>query len=302
MGKKTKLIGLLCLLSTTVSAIDLLDPRVRFVNDFPRPASMTAPLGDIEFSADGNTVWFIDAAATADASVWAMNVERATNGSVTGFSNPTQVFTDAEADTGLSIGPGTDTFVYRTADLGVTQRFSDGSFEDHIISEYGNANGGLAFVPNQFSNGGSIVSSSCDSNEIYLHTVSDDGDGSFTVGTSTLYADLQSLGSLSVCVGDVAFVTEGALAPALVFIVYGSLGSLGDVFAYELDATTGEPIDGPLTEPFPLAGSIDNGENWGVAVDPISGNLFVIDKEASNPEIFQFSLDGIFLDRFEPSP
>ena len=302
MRKIATLTALLLLLSAPAATIDLLHPNVRFINNFPMPASMTPPLGDIAFSADGNTAWFIDAAGTVDATVWSTTVERAKGGTVTGFSSVTAVFSAQDADGGLTVGPGTDTFVYRTAGLGITQRFADGSFEHYEITDYDNSGGGLAFVPEAFSSAGNIVTSSCSDNRMYRHSVSDDGDGSFSIGAPGLYENLESLAFLGLCLGDVEFVSEGALSPTLVFVVFGPGGSLGDLWALELDASSGEPVDGTMTEPFPLAGSIDNGQNWGLAVDPISGHVFVVDRESSNPEIFQFSLDGVFLDRFEASP
>lgn len=297
MSPKYPALPVLLALPLTAAAIDLLDPRLAYVNQFAMPSEVTAPLGDLEFSSDGATAWLISASGSDDASVWRFVVERDDSGVVTGFSAASQLFADAGVDTGLTLGPNTQTFVYRTSSLGITQRFEDDATEDYSIVNYSDAGGGLAFVPGAFSQAGNIVSTSCGG--AYLHQTSPDGDGSFTINAGQLYADLSLLGSFGICVGDLEFLTESRLAPAMLFAADGG-GGLGEVFSIELDPGTGEPVDGTQTSPTPLIDGLGAGAAWGLAVDPVNNNLFVIERDGANADIFQFSLNRIFRDRFEP--
>ena len=87
-------------------SVDLLDGRFQVINEFPMPANLTDPLGDLLFSDDGSQVFIVDASESTGSAVWQAPVTRNAAGDVTGFGTFTQLFADEEIDTGLTLGPG----------------------------------------------------------------------------------------------------------------------------------------------------------------------------------------------------
>lgn len=263
------------ILSATIPASAQLvveHPYYHIEGEFGLPVGLTESLGDMMFSSDGSMVYFIDQSEDETSAVWTAPVIR--DGlRVTGFGTMTHIFTEPWMDTGIEFAPGSSTLFFRGWDPDVAaigQRRSDGVIEYKPTVNYDGGNGGLAFFPPNYSNGGNLVSSSYDDATIFMHAVSDDGDGTFTVADGTLFADFLGLG-LTTGMGDVEFLTSGPLAGTLLIAFYGYADwSLSYI---DLDTTTGLPSGGATPTPIPfLTGTT---EAWGVAVDPVTDSIWV---------------------------
>jgi len=269
-----------------VLGLDVLDDRFELINEFDPPAPLTAAFGDLLFSADGSLAYVIDQSEGATSAVWVASVARDAAGNVTGFGTFTQAFADEFIDTGLAFGPGTDTLVYRTAGEGIAQRLNDGTIEDRPITNYDSSFGGLAFVPGIFSNGGDIVSVSYNEGVVYQHPTSPDGDGSFTISDPVAFADFSgSIGTFTI--GDVAYITSGPLSGAMMVTAYNN-SDTADIYYFPIDGASGLPAEGLTPTPVPFANNGD-GEAWGVATDPVSGNIWLIDFDGSGSDLFQIA-------------
>jgi len=287
MLRKTFIAVLLLLgVPHAVLALDVLDGRFVLINEFDPPAELTEPFGDLMFSSDGNLAYVIDRSEDSSAAVWVATVTRDATGNVTGFGTFTQTFADEDIDTGLTFGPGTDTFVYRTAGDGIAQRFNNGAIEDRPITDYDPSFGGLTFVPGMFSNGGDIVSVSYDEGVLYQHPTVADGDGSFTIGTPAVFADLSSsIGTFTI--GDAEYITSGPLAGTMMVAAYNS-SATADLYYFPINSSTGLPAQGLTPTPVAFANNGD-GEAWGVATDPVTGNIWLIDFDGTDSDLFQIA-------------
>lgn len=285
MQKKTFItVLLLAGMPHAVSALEVLDNRFELINEFDAPAELTAAFGDLLFSADGNLAYIIDQSEDSPSAVWMASVARDDAGNVSGFDTFTQVFADVGIDTGLSFGPGTDTFVYRTEVNGITQRLNDGTIEGRPITNYDPSFGGLTFVPEAFSTGGDIVSVSYNEGVLYQHPTAPDGDGSFTINDPTTFADFSgSIGTSTI--GDVAYVTSGPLAGTMMITAYNN-SDTADIYHFPIDSATGLPAEGLTPTPVPFVNNGDN-EAWGVATDPVTGNIWLIEFDGTGSDFFQ---------------
>lgn len=267
------------LLSAQVSALTIEVPGYQVINEFNLPPNLSEPLGDLLFSNDGVTAYIINNSERPGAGIWSAPVIRNSTGNVTGFGAFSLLFTDEEADTGLTFGPGTDTFFYRVQDIGIAQRFSNGTIEDRPINNYDDEFGGLAFVPDLYPNAGDLLSIDYRNGQIWRHEVTADGDGSFTIADASLVASGLPTSTGSTGAGDLEFITTGPLAGSLLLTNYGT-PSLNVAFI-SLDAN-GNPADGPNPTLVPFA-TDSAAEAWGLAVDPITSNIWVINfNEDSN--------------------
>ena len=248
-------------------------PQYAIVGQFGLPAGLTESLGDMMFSSDGSTVYFIDQSESSVSAVWTAPVMRDGGGNVTGFGAMTQLFAEPDMDTGLEFAPGSSTLFFRGYDPdepAIGQRQSGGTIEYKRINNYDGTYGGLAFFPSNYSNAGDLVSTSYDDAIIYMHAVSDDGDGTFTVADGTLYADFSGLG-LTQGMGDLEFVRSGPLAGTLLIAFYDHTDE--SLSYIDLNATTGLPAGGTTPTPVPfLSGTT---EAWGIAIDPSTGNIWL---------------------------
>lgn len=270
----------------------VLDQRFEVVNEFPLPADLNPNLGDLMFSADGTTAFVITASESSASAVWTASIVRDGAGDVTSFGAFSEVFADPMIDTGLTLAPGSDTLFYRVIGA-IAQRRADGAIEQEPIVDYGGTFGGLAFLPAGYPNAGSLLSSSFGDAAVYLHPVSDDGDGTFTIGEPTLWADL----GLDVDdLGDVEVVSSGPLAGSLLGTSFGA--DPATLFTVEIDPATGLPAGGTTPAVMPFATGLTNG--WGVAVDSITGNLWSIRFTAGSPALIQIGVKrALFADGFE---
>ncbi len=273
-----------------------LHPALRLVNQLPIPDGLEDSLGDLMFSADGATAYFIDNSEASDAAVSSGPVLRDPDGTVTGFGPMTFLFSDTDADTGLEFAPGSDTLFYRglngaSGAYGIAQRTALGAIEYKDLLGAGEQYGGLAFLPAQYQQTG-LVTTSYETGMVYHHSVTDDLDGTFTIGNETVFARPEENDVL----GDPEFVLSGYFANHLIMAIYDQQDR--SLIALELDPVTGLPVDGTDTEPKILASGVDGA--WGTAIDPVTGHLWLIDFGAGPADLLiQIESVGIFVDGFE---
>jgi hypothetical protein len=273
---------LLCLLVSQHSQAQLVleDPAYEIVSTFPVPAELTSELGTIMFSGDGNTVFVIDDSEDVGSAVSSAAVTRDAAGDVVSFGVFTEVFSYGELDTGLEYGPGSNTLFFKfyvSSDLGedaigaIGQRLPSGIIETTAVSGYDGEYGGLAFFPPGYANAGNLVTGAYDETyTLWTHSVTPDGDGSFTVnGAGTLYADFTSADEYYV--SDLVFITRGPLAGNLMVALYDGNNSL----VYFPIGADGLPVGGVDVTPTVFASGTTGA--WGVAVDPVSDNIWMID-------------------------
>lgn len=135
-------------------AINLDIPGFSVVNTFSLPAGVPAPLGDVTFSADGNTLLILGGSEGSNGGIWAVPVTRDTTGTVTALGAATQLFAHPFMDTSYEQKPGTDTFFFRRPN-GVGERRPDGTI---VTFNTGAAFfGGLAFIPEPLPNAGDLT-------------------------------------------------------------------------------------------------------------------------------------------------
>lgn len=261
------------------------EPEYQVFNTFDIPPNLTSSLGTILFSADGNTVWILDESEDSDSSIWTATVTRDAQGNVTAFGAFSEVFEYDYMDTGLEFGPSSDTMFFYVYDGGIGQRLANGTVEVTAVSPYDDSYGGVAFIPGSYPNGGSILHASYDDGQVYIHAATPDGDGSFTVnGTGTLYADFSvSIGTSTL--GDIIVITNGPLAGNVMMAIYDLSGM---TLAYFPIGADGLPVGG--TTPTPQTFASGDLGTWGVAFDPVTGNIWAVDYDSSDVDaLYQIS-------------
>ena len=237
------------------------------------PAAVPEYYGDLSFSSDGNTAYFIGLAEDSGSGVWEAAVNRDGNGNVTGFGAAANLFMEDKIDTGLLHYPGSTTQFYRgyasTTQSSIGQRTAGGAIEHKVINNYDGDYGGLAVVPDLYPNAGNLLSSSYRDGQIFQHSVSDDGDGTYTIGPGPLFVDYVKTSSL----GDIEYVTSGPLVNTLIFVDYDDEGDQ-TVGYYSIDPATGLPVGGTTATPQLFVTGYDWA--WGLSIDPVTDNIWVI--------------------------
>jgi hypothetical protein len=281
--------------STGLAQMVVEEPGYEIINTFGVPAGLTSELGAMMFSADGNTVYILDDSEDSGSTIASASVSRSGNGNVVGFGAFTEVFAYPNLDTGLEFGPGTGTFFFHVYSDEIGQRLTDGTVETTTITGYDGEYGGLGFIPADYTNGGDILSSAYNEYyKLYKHDVTPDGDGSFTVdGAGTLYADFTAADEYYVA--DIIFITSGPLAGNVMVALYEGTNTL---VYFPLDAD-GLPAGGVSVTPQVFASGYTGA--WGVAIDPITDNIWMIDYDETDgiamTQIGQ--IPPVFLDGFE---
>ena len=138
-----------------------------------------------------------------------------------------------------------------------------------MINNYDGTYGGLAVVPDLYPNAGNFLSSSYYDGQIFLHSVSDDDDGTYTIGDGTLCADY----GVTYSVGDMEYVTSGPLANTLIFADWNDAAN-HTVHYYSIDPATGLPVGGTTATPQLFVSGYDDA--WGLSIDPVTDNIWVI--------------------------
>jgi hypothetical protein len=264
------------------------DPRFRVVNELDPPAGVTQPLGDLAFSGDGATAYFISNTESPASAVWSAAVVRNASGDVVGFQNAVRELEIEDLDTGLAFAPGSTTLFYRLTNA-IGHHPPGGPAQAHPIN-YG-VFGGLAFLPAGSTHAGSLISTSHSAEAIYLHSVSDDHDGTYTVGPASLYADLDGVDP-----GDLEVATRGLLAGSALVADYASSTP---VVSFPLDPVTGLPQEGTSPTLLPFATASGLVLTWGLAIDPVTDNIWILLYAGSGPLMIQIERAALFEDGFE---
>ncbi|MFK8013798.1 MAG: hypothetical protein AB8B80_17295 [Marinicellaceae bacterium] len=234
-------------------------------NTFITPGNPGSPYGDILFSRDGNDIYMIENTEFATSFVSKAEVTRDIQGNVIAMGEFVTVFSTPFIDTGLTYAPNSDTLFYYITNAGVTHRTSKGLQEVYVDSNYNDDYGGLAFIPEKYSNGGQLLKVDFVNGEIWKHQVSDDGDETYTLSPATLVSSLVEME-----LGDIEYITQGPLSDHLIIANY--IDETFSLFTIPVNSQTGLPEENPVMTPF--ASTL--GGNWGLAIDPITNNLWVV--------------------------
>lgn len=274
-------LGLFLLLAAgaPAQAIVLDLPGYAVVNQFGLPAGVPAPLGDVLFSHDGNTLYILGNSEGSGSGVWQTPVNRDASGNVTSLGPATNIFTSADPslDTSLEFRPGTsNTFFFRAIDGVVGQRRPSGIIDSTTVPG-ADFYGGAAFVPGSLPNAGDLLVGSWAGGEIQTMSFTVNPDGTFSLGAPAFYSNTQPGAT-----GDMHFVPTGAFVDDLMFTNWDD-GTIGIV---DIDPLTGAPVGGGIMPTITqFAHDLGVGP-WGLEFDPISGNLFVSNWEGSPADTF----------------
>ena len=289
--KYFSVISLLFCHALEAQTITDVEPGFILVNEFIEPSGATFSLGDILFSEDGDTIYILSDSDTKTSAVQIASVVRNDAGDVTGFGSFEELFAEENMVSGLIFAPGTDTLLYRRSpfdpDNYISQRTNTGTIIETAISDYDDALGGLAFVPSQYSNAGQLLSTSSGDQAIFLHTVSDNLDSTYTISeTSSKTADFTGFD-----IADIEYITSGAFQDRIVMAVTSDTSS--SLAMISVDDVTGLPLDGASM--YSIASGTDSA--FGVAIDPITLNIWVVDYLENS--ITQIRIDTIFKNSFD---
>jgi hypothetical protein len=242
------------------------------LNQFDDPAGVAVAYGDLLFSDDGDLVYMIVDSEELTGNVMTASVNRSPNGNVIGFGAFTELFSAENIDTGLTFAPNSDSLFFHQFNIGIGQRDAVNNQEVYTIVNYDDDYGGLAFIPQQYSNGGKLLKADYVNNQLWMHDVTDDGDGTFTLSAATLISNLNAA-----AIGDIEYITAGPLANHIMVADYtfDSADPFNEpaIFTIAVDTVTGLPVADPVSMPF--ARGVN--EAWGLSFDPITGNLWLID-------------------------
>ncbi len=175
-------------------AVTMHVPGYEVVNQIYPPVGVPDDYGDMLFSPDGTTAYFLGNSEDSDSTIHSAPVIRDGSNNVTAFGASTLVVAHPYLDTGLAWGPNSDRLFARTTEDGFVEiRLSDNGTRATTINNYDNYYGGLALVPPGFSLDGLIASSYYDGG-LYRHDLVLENTGpnadTHTIGPGTLYADL----------------------------------------------------------------------------------------------------------------
>jgi hypothetical protein len=271
------------LLALTSAALiaQTLPPGTTFVRTYDNPTlGVPGPLGGLEFSADGRTLYVGGAANAASGAVYALPVVRDAANLVIGFGAPVQHTPAPEIDGGLQFGPGGTLFwtTYSNHQLG--QLPPGGTYVEFPLTGTGvpSSTGSLEFVPAPLPNAGDLLVASYSAGDIYTVPLTPNGNGTYTPGQATLFV------SLPAGTEGMRHIPSGPSAGSMVIVNY----SLGNLSLLRLNLATGMPIILPGGQPdiTPFITGVTNAE--GIVFDPITNDFFVSTYTAGN-QIYQFS-------------
>jgi len=260
------------------------------VNEFLEPTGETSALGDMLFSADGNTVYVLSDSESESSYVSTATVTRNSAGDVVGFGAFTQFFAAEYMDTGLTFAPGSETLFYRRSvapsENYISQRSPLNTVEETVISGYDAYFGGLAFIPNQYNNANNLISASFSDQTLSMHLVTDDLDGTFTVSPAAI-----QVAAFTSAIGDLEYITSGPLEHTILIANYNNTDA--SLVMIPVNNVNGLPNPNPTTTV--IASGSDGA--WGLAIDPITNNIWSID--FFNNSLTQIKIDWVFKNGFE---
>ncbi|WP_395373445.1 PKD domain-containing protein [Marinicella sp. W31] len=259
------------------------------INRFLDPSDSRDTLGDLLFTPDGSQAQLIVGSESSAGKVLIADVVRDANQNVTGFGVWSELFARPNIDTGLTYAPGSDSFLYYVYDEGIGQRTAMGAEEIFTVVNYDIEYGGLAVVPDNYSNAGKIIKAEYEDGRLFIHDLADDGDDTFTISPGVLQSQLPFSDP-----GDIEYITNGLLADHIVVAAYNNLEST--IGLIPVDPVTGLPAATPTIQVL----ASGNNSAWGLSIDPITGNLWLIGY--GDYLLTQYKLDElIFKSGFEPS-
>jgi len=228
-----------------------------------------ANYGGLMFSPDDANVLLIGGSAnTANAKIYAIPVNRDTDGSVIGFGCDVvalPVYDAPRIDGGLDVGPDGVIFYATYSDNTIGQIMPGSTGPDRVIAlgplGVASSTGTLRFVPPGFAGAGRLKIVSYNASRWYDAEVSPDGNGTFDIAVTRGFVQLSGgpEGTVYIAAGNPQFAVDSVLVTK-----YGA----NRVDAYEIDAN-GDPI--PSTQRVFVSG-LTNAE--GAAIDPITGDFF----------------------------
>jgi hypothetical protein len=281
---------------------------VKNVWDAANTLGIPQELGGLLFSEDGNTLYAVGASEDPASAVWAIPVTRDPVSRAVTDLGPmaavTKVF-DGDSGTpgsgitaGFSLGPeGTLFYAYWDKNaLAERPGGLAGAETQYDMGALGipAATSGLMFSPHRTDpgTGFGMLQMSANAPEIYDVPLTPAGGGLFVPGTVSLFVTL-----LGDDVGGIQYVPAGLFAGDVMYVSW----SAGEVRRLDVDPTTGLPVDAtsmlptlgtsnPVDERF--ASDLGNGP-WGLAFDPLTGELFVGTWQGNPPNsIVQIGGDG----------
>lgn len=271
-------------------------------NQFSLPTGVPTPLGDVAFSADGNTLYILGASESADSGVWSVPVTRdPVSRRVISLGAATLFFSfppnPGSIDTSLEFHPsGNGTLFFRTNDVDpvtfmpvagggdIGQRTSDGTITLFQADAGALSFGGLVFMPSGLSalNGIDLLVGDWFNGVTNSYSLTDNGDGTFTPVFIEGKSPYSNTVGVSFTTGDQHFVPSGDFANDLMFTNWSGSDALGGTIGIiDIDPDTGFPVTG--ADIIPFASGFGLGP-WGLEFDPITNDLFVSnwDGEPSN--------------------
>jgi hypothetical protein len=230
------------------------------------------PLGGLEFSADGGTLYVGGSANGPSGAVYSVPVIRNTSSQqVVGLGAGVFHAAAPDIDGGLAFGPAGTLFFTRFPANAVGQ-IAGATYASFPLSASTASVGGLEFVPQGFPNGGTLLVTSATNGDVFTVGLTSVGNGTFTPGAASFFA------SLAGGTDGLRTIPNGTQSGDI--LVTNS--ALGTIEMLHTDSTTGLPFGGattPLVTPF--ATGIPGVE--GIAFDPLTHDVFVTAGGAAGP-------------------
>jgi hypothetical protein len=247
---------------------------------FTTPVVGPASLGGLTFNASGSQLLLAGGAAGSGAVAYAYTPVRDPGTSrITGLSAPSAFASTPSVDGGLDLHAGILFWAtYPTHQVGQFNTVTATSTMTPLPTAW-STTGGLTVVPAGYPNAGTLLVSSYSTGDIYAIPLIPAGNGFFNLGVAVLWANMPASGSEGM-----DFVASGPLAGSLLVANY----AFGQIDVVSVDAFTGLPVGGPSAPVVsPLITNLSGAE--GVAIDPVSGDLFVSSYSSST----LFRVDGL---------
>jgi hypothetical protein len=245
---------------------------------FGFPTVGPAPLGGMTFDATGTQLLLVGGAGATGATAYAHGpIRHPGTGRITGLGSATPFGLTPNADGGLALHGGLLWWAkYPTHQVAQLDPVT-GLTATTALPAAWSTTGGLTFVPPGYPNAGELIVSSYSYGSLYSFPIVPAGNGFFNLGPATLYATMPQFGSEGL-----AFVSSGPLAGHLLVANY----TYGKIAAIPI-APSGLPVGGAATPVvLPVIDNLSGAE--GIAIDPLTGDLFV---SSYNTSIL-FRIDG----------
>jgi len=233
-------------------------------------------LGAIMFSSDASTLNIVGASEASSAALYSVPLTRDTNNRVNTLGTGSLVFSASDISAGLSVKPGTETlFFTRYSNNVLSQRVGD-TITDYPLAGLGipTSVGAAIFAPSTLPNTGDLLLSTYSSGQVFTVALTDNGNGTFTPDTATLFVDLPNGAG-----GGISYIPSGTYEGDLIYVNWSN----GTIDIVDIDPSTGFPIDAVTNQATlgttnpkitPFASGLGRGP-WGLTFDPISNDLFL---------------------------